>query len=132
MCFNCVFACVFRVARDLEDRRSQYEPSVGAMPDDGDHAFKLDEHDFVPHYQRVSISGEDTSGVSITAVALTISCLISDARPFNVTCHYSERHCHQETLLAVCPHFRLGGIATYGAVPWNALFASHKKFAMLS
>ena len=37
------------------------------MPDDGDHAFKLDEHDFVPHYQRVSISGEDTSGVSTTA-----------------------------------------------------------------
>ncbi|XP_059471605.1 AMP deaminase 2 isoform X2 [Neocloeon triangulifer] len=54
-----------RVARDLEDRRSQYEPSVGVVPDDGDHAFKLDEHDFVPHFQRVSISGEDTSGVPL-------------------------------------------------------------------
>jgi AMP deaminase len=63
----CLF---FRVARDLEDRRSQYEPSVGVMPDDGDHAFKLDEHDFVPHYQRVSISGEDTSGVSTSTMSL--------------------------------------------------------------
>lgn len=25
----------------------------------------LDEHDFVPHFQRVSISGEDTSGVPL-------------------------------------------------------------------
>jgi len=24
----------------------------------------IEEHDFVPHFQRVSISGEDTSGVS--------------------------------------------------------------------
>ncbi|XP_065353063.1 AMP deaminase 2 isoform X2 [Cloeon dipterum] len=54
-----------RVARDLEERRSQYEPSVGAVPDEGEHAFKLDEHDFVPHFQRVSISGEDTSGVPL-------------------------------------------------------------------
>jgi hypothetical protein len=53
-----------RVAKDLEDRRSHYEPSVGAVPDEAEHAFKLEEHDFVPHFQRVSVSGEDTSGVS--------------------------------------------------------------------
>jgi AMP deaminase len=52
------------VARDLEDRRSHYEPSVGAVLDEGDLTFKLEEHDFVPHFQRVSVSGEDTSGVS--------------------------------------------------------------------
>jgi len=52
------------VAKDLEDRRSHYEPSIGAVPDEVEHAFKLEEHDFVPHFQRVSISGEDTSGVS--------------------------------------------------------------------
>jgi hypothetical protein len=56
-----------RVAKDLEDRRSHYEPSVGAVPDEGEHIFKLEEHDFVPHFQRVSVSGEDTSGVSSNA-----------------------------------------------------------------
>ena len=32
------------------------------QPDD---ATSLDEHDYVPHCQRVSISGEDTSGVPL-------------------------------------------------------------------
>ncbi|KAK7869401.1 hypothetical protein R5R35_000701 [Gryllus longicercus] len=54
-----------RVAKDLEDKRSHYEPSLGPAPDDADHPFKLEEHDFVPHFQRVSISGEDTSGVPL-------------------------------------------------------------------
>lgn len=31
-------------------------------PDD---IISIDEHDFVPHFQRVSISGEDTSGVPL-------------------------------------------------------------------
>ncbi|XP_067012263.1 AMP deaminase 2 isoform X2 [Anabrus simplex] len=54
-----------RVAKDIEDKRSHYEPSLGPVPDDTDHSFKLEEHDFVPHFQRVSISGEDTSGVPL-------------------------------------------------------------------
>lgn len=74
-----------RVAKDLEERRSHYEPSivgvggggtggpgsVGTAADagmDGDicaSPYALDEHDFVPHFQRVSISGEDTSGVPL-------------------------------------------------------------------
>jgi AMP deaminase len=33
-----------------------------ANPDD---TISIDEHDFVPHFQRVSISGEDTSGVPL-------------------------------------------------------------------
>lgn len=56
---------VYRAARDLEERRSHYEPSLGPVPDESDHHFPLEENDFVPHFQRVSISGEDTSGVSI-------------------------------------------------------------------
>ncbi|XP_060533389.1 AMP deaminase 2 isoform X2 [Cylas formicarius] len=46
----------------LEDRRSHYEPSVPGAPEIED----IDEHDlYVPHFQRVSISGEDTSGVPL-------------------------------------------------------------------
>lgn len=53
-----------RAAKDLEERRSHYEPSLGTnVADEHDHPFKFEENDFVPHFQRVSISGEDTSGV---------------------------------------------------------------------
>lgn len=48
--------------RVLEDRKSHYEPSITGAPAQIE---ELDEHDlYVPHFQRVSISGEDTSGVS--------------------------------------------------------------------
>lgn len=58
------FRYFYRAAKDLEERRSHYEPSIGpGVADENDH-FKLEENDFVPHFQRVSISGEDTSGVS--------------------------------------------------------------------
>lgn len=51
--------------RAFEDKRSHYEPSVAGAVDEQDH-IALDDHDFyVPHFQRVSISGEDTSGVSV-------------------------------------------------------------------
>ncbi|CAG7825860.1 unnamed protein product [Allacma fusca] len=50
-------------AKDYEAKSQQYEPSLGATPDEIDQAMKLDEHDYVPHFQRVSISGDDTSGV---------------------------------------------------------------------
>lgn len=53
------------MAKDIEDKFTHYEPSfVGSLGEENDRAFGLDEHDFVPHFQRVSISGEDTSGVS--------------------------------------------------------------------
>ncbi len=57
----------FRRAKDFEARSQQYEASLGVTPDEGDSegALKEDfEFDFVPHFQRVSVSGEDTSGVS--------------------------------------------------------------------
>ncbi|CAH1163717.1 unnamed protein product [Phaedon cochleariae] len=46
----------------FEDKRSYYETSVAGAPEVDD----LDHHDlYVPHFQRVSISGEDTSGVPL-------------------------------------------------------------------
>ena len=50
--------------KDFEAKSQQYEPSLGPAPDELDHVLKVDEHDYVPHFQRVSISGDDTSGVS--------------------------------------------------------------------
>lgn len=35
-----------------------------SIRDDQDYRFNIDEHDYVPHFQRVSISGEDTCQVS--------------------------------------------------------------------
>lgn len=56
----CQFWNIFRI---LEDRKSHYEPSIPGVTVDVD---ELDDHDlYVPHFQRVSISGEDTSGVGI-------------------------------------------------------------------
>lgn len=43
----------------MEDRQSQ-AAELHSVED-----LVLDEHDFVPHFQRVSISGEDTSGVPL-------------------------------------------------------------------
>ncbi|XP_015175667.1 PREDICTED: AMP deaminase 2-like isoform X1 [Polistes dominula] len=58
---------LLRAAKDLEERRSHYEPSIGpGVPDHTDDPlFNFEENDFVPHFQRVSISGEDTSGVGV-------------------------------------------------------------------
>lgn len=51
-------------SRAFEDKHRHTEPSVTGAADQQDHS-TLDDHDFyVPHFQRVSISGEDTSGVS--------------------------------------------------------------------
>uniref|UniRef100_A0A336MIP2 AMP deaminase n=1 Tax=Culicoides sonorensis TaxID=179676 RepID=A0A336MIP2_CULSO len=46
-------------AKAMEDRHSV---AAEIHPDEQD---AFDEHDFVPHFQRVSISGEDTSGVPL-------------------------------------------------------------------
>lgn len=44
----------------MEFDRQSLAPEV--HPDD---AASIDDHDYVPHFQRVSISGEDTSGVPL-------------------------------------------------------------------
>lgn len=41
-----------------------YSHSLVPEAPDAD-AISIDDHDFVPHFQRVSISGEDTSGVPL-------------------------------------------------------------------
>ncbi|XP_042906606.1 AMP deaminase 2 isoform X3 [Parasteatoda tepidariorum] len=49
-----------RVQKDFEDKKS----ILGTEPDE-DFISQINEHDFVPHYQRVAVSGEDTSGVPL-------------------------------------------------------------------
>lgn len=46
----------------MEDRQSTL--GVGDMTHTADD-IQFDEHEFLPHFQRVSISGEDTSGVPL-------------------------------------------------------------------
>lgn len=53
-----------KVAKDIEEKKSHYEPSLALQNTAIIDQSRLDEHDFVPHFQRVSISGEDTSGVA--------------------------------------------------------------------
>ncbi|XP_045600064.1 AMP deaminase 2 isoform X1 [Procambarus clarkii] len=43
------------------ERTSKYEPSETAVDEEDKKEFQLDETDYVPHYQRVFISGEETS-----------------------------------------------------------------------
>jgi hypothetical protein len=49
------------ICRVMEIDRHSIAPEVNPADD----ALSIDEHDFVPHFQRVSISGEDTSGVPL-------------------------------------------------------------------
>ncbi|GIY40094.1 AMP deaminase 2 [Caerostris darwini] len=49
-----------RVQRELEEKKS----ILGTEPDE-DILSQINEFDYVPHYQRVAVSGEDTSGVPL-------------------------------------------------------------------
>lgn len=49
------------IFRALEDKQSTMAVGETSHTED----FQLDEHELVPHFQRVSISGEDTSGVPL-------------------------------------------------------------------
>lgn len=53
---------IYVFCRALEDRQSTL--SAGDMTHTADD-IQFDEHEFLPHFQRVSISGEDTSGVPL-------------------------------------------------------------------
>lgn len=53
---------MFTTYRALEDRQSTLGIGDTAHTTDD---IQFDEHEFVPHFQRVSISGEDTSGVPL-------------------------------------------------------------------
>lgn len=52
-----------RALKDLEEKRSHLSmggrTGPNSVKDDQEFRFNIDEHDFVPHFQRVSISGED-------------------------------------------------------------------------
>ncbi|KAF5280417.1 hypothetical protein FQR65_LT03226 [Abscondita terminalis] len=66
----------------LEDKRSHYEPSIGAAAVDEQEgpSHYFDEHDLVPHFQRVSISGEDTSGVPLEDLEIASTLLVEALR----------------------------------------------------
>jgi len=68
---------IFLIRRVMEiDRHSIAATEVhDGRPDD---SISIDEHDFVPHFQRVSISGEDTSGVPLEDLEKA-SCLLIQA-----------------------------------------------------
>ncbi|CAO1382196.1 unnamed protein product [Diamesa serratosioi] len=57
-------------AKVMEDRQST------AAEGHADDAISFEDHDFVPHFQRVSISGEDTSGVPLEDLELASHLLI--------------------------------------------------------
>ncbi|XP_022239123.1 AMP deaminase 2 isoform X3 [Limulus polyphemus] len=61
------------VQKELEDRRSHFDGDTKSFPDVyEDPVSQLNVHDFVPNFQRVSISGEETSGKKKAAeVAVT-------------------------------------------------------------
>ena len=59
--FPLFFYFCYSATRDLEEKRSHFDGL--SQVDDTEGPSKFDEHDFVPHFQRVNISGEDTSGV---------------------------------------------------------------------
>ncbi|XP_018333886.1 AMP deaminase 2 isoform X2 [Agrilus planipennis] len=48
----------------LEDKKNHFESSLVGAADEIDQ-IHLEDHDIVPHFQRVSVSGEDTSGVPL-------------------------------------------------------------------
>lgn len=59
-------------AKVMEIDRHSIAPEVNQADD----ALSFDEHDFVPHFQRVSISGEDTSGVPLEDLNIASRLLI--------------------------------------------------------
>lgn len=56
-----------RVQKELEEKKS----ILGNEPEE-DLISQINEYDFVPHYQRVAVSGEDTSGVSLILILIKI------------------------------------------------------------
>lgn len=64
--------------------------------DEHDDSLQLEEHDFVPHFQRVSISGEDTSGVRI----FESLCLIKIIG-LSHTCEYIANPLQRETYMSL-------------------------------
>lgn len=78
---NFVLFVFYRALKDLEEKRSHLSMGGRTGPnsirDDQDYRFNIDELDFVPHFQRVSISGEDTCQVSSHNVQLDHKALIS-------------------------------------------------------
>ncbi|XP_077297777.1 AMP deaminase isoform X3 [Arctopsyche grandis] len=66
------------IQRQLNVKAAEERRSVagGSTDELSDRRFQLEEHDFVPHFQRISISGEDTSGVPLEDLQQASSLLV--------------------------------------------------------
>ncbi|XP_065304990.1 AMP deaminase 2 isoform X6 [Dermacentor albipictus] len=63
--------------KELEERKSYFDGDVKEMEDN---LAQLNDLDFVPHFQRVAISGEDTSGVPLEDLHQASKLLVSALR----------------------------------------------------
>uniref|UniRef100_A0A023GDB2 AMP deaminase n=1 Tax=Amblyomma triste TaxID=251400 RepID=A0A023GDB2_AMBTT len=66
-----------RAQKELEERKSFFDGDVKEIEDN---LAQLNDLDFVPHFQRVSISGEDTSGVPLEDLHQASKLLVSALR----------------------------------------------------
>ncbi|XP_075748782.1 AMP deaminase isoform X11 [Rhipicephalus microplus] len=66
-----------RAQKELEERKSYFDGDVKEMEDN---LAQLNDLDFVPHFQRVAISGEDTSGVPLEDLHQASKLLVSALR----------------------------------------------------
>lgn len=64
----------------VAERTSRYEPSETALDEHEDPEFEVDEADYVPYYQRVFISGEETSSVPVEDITKSSKLLIEALR----------------------------------------------------
>ncbi|XP_077524433.1 AMP deaminase isoform X3 [Amblyomma americanum] len=66
-----------RAQKELEERKSYFDGDVKEIEDN---LAQLNDLDFVPHFQRVAISGEDTSGVPLEDLHQASKLLVSALR----------------------------------------------------
>ncbi|XP_054927368.1 AMP deaminase 2 isoform X5 [Dermacentor andersoni] len=66
-----------KAQKELEERKSYFDGDVKEMEDN---LAQLNDLDFVPHFQRVAISGEDTSGVPLEDLHQASKLLVSALR----------------------------------------------------
>ncbi|KAG0712049.1 AMP deaminase 2 [Chionoecetes opilio] len=64
----------------IVERQTRYEPSETAADENDTKPFDLDETDYVPHYQRVFISGEETASVPVEDISKSSKLLVEALR----------------------------------------------------
>lgn len=64
----------------IAERHSRYEPSETAVDENDTKTFELDETDYIPHYQRVFISGEESSSVPVEDISKSSKLIVEALR----------------------------------------------------